>query len=140
MGLIKAQFAEYNGRNLIIDERERSLKMINSFGTASPLFTYEGFGADIIRFSAGEGVQNHIHEGDHILFTLLGEGYVIYENVPHKLTPGVCYFVKGSAAHAIKAVSNLVLIAVGNNHYPADSEKRMSPVPYDSSLPEEYKV
>lgn len=140
MGLIKAQFAEYDGRNLKIDDGEKPLKMNNSFGTAFPLFTYEGFGADIIRFSAGEGVQNHIHEGDHILFTISGEGYVIYEGAPHKLAPGVCYFVKGSAAHAIKAVSTLVLIAVGNKHYPADSEKRMSPVPYDDSLPEEYKV
>ncbi len=140
MTLLKEKFAEYDGKNLIINDQERPYKMKNSFGTASPLFSYGGFGADVIRFSADGGVQNHVHPGDHILFTLSGSGYVIYEGIPHELYPGVCYFVKGSAAHAIKATSNLVLIAVGNNHYPADSEERMTPVPYDKETGIEFRV
>jgi len=140
MTMLKERFAEYDGKSLIINDQEQPYKMANSFGTALPLFSHNGFGADIIRFSAGEGVQNHVHPGDHILFTLSGNGYVIYEGVPHELSPGICYFVNGSAAHAIKAVSSLVLIAVGNKHYPATSVERMTPIPYDKETSLEFRV
>jgi quercetin dioxygenase-like cupin family protein len=112
------------------DPREFVRKMANSGGFGKPLLSQNGFGADLIFFAAGKGVQNHTHPGDHILFVFEGEGYVIYEGVPHKLVPGGCYFVPGSVDHAIKAETDLVLLSCANHHFPVESTERMSPVPY----------
>lgn len=140
MTLIKAIFGEFDGQNLTFDDGEKPFQMRHSFGTGQSLVSHEGFGADLIRFEAGKGVQNHTHPGDHILFTLKGSGYVVYEGEPHKLSPGVCYFVKGSADHAIKAETDLLLIAVGNEHHPVDSDKRMTPVPYRQETASDFQV
>lgn len=115
--------------NLSISTDERPIPMANSDGTGEPLLSQNGFGADVIRFAAGEGVQNHIHPGDHILFVLAGEGLVIYDGEPNALKPGISYFVPGNVAHAIEATTDLVMIAVGNQHFPVGSEERMTPVP-----------
>ncbi|CDH18618.1 conserved hypothetical protein [Xenorhabdus bovienii str. kraussei Quebec] len=114
--------------------------MANSFGTGESLVKHDGLGADLIRFSKGEGVQNHTHPGHHILFVLSGNGYVVYAGKGHKLEPGICYFVQGNVDHAIKATEDLVMIAVGNEHYQVDSEQRMTPVAYREETPEELRV
>lgn len=103
-------------------------KMCNSDGTGMPLVKYKDFGADVIRFGAGEGVLNHTHEGDHILIVMKGVGFVEYNGVDHELTPGTCYLIPGHVDHAIKATTELVLIAVGNCHRALDSEDRMTPL------------
>lgn len=103
-------------------------KMCNSDGTGLPLLKHQDFGADIIRFGASEGVKNHIHDGDHILFVIKGEGFVEYDGVDYQLEPGTCYLIPGNVDHAIKATTELVLIAVGNQHRPLDSEERMTPI------------
>ncbi len=127
--LCKAMFAEVSADGiLLIDDGVLPVQMVNSDGTGSALFSLNGFGADVIRFAAGKGVNNHTHQGDHILFTLKGKGVVEYEGVEHDLYPGVSYLIPGSVNHAIRAHENLVLIAVGNNHYPLDSSLRMEPV------------
>jgi mannose-6-phosphate isomerase-like protein (cupin superfamily) len=127
--LLTATWADHdkNG-NLIVDDGERPIKMRNSDGTGSPLFSFQGFGADIIRFSANEGVMNHTHEGDHILFVIAGSGVVEYNGIEYPLYPGLSYLIPGEVDHAIRAKENLVLIAVGNNHRPLDSEERMTPI------------
>ena len=140
MTLQIAKFCEWDGSNLQVDTALRPKKMANSFGTGEELVRLNNFGADIIRFSAGEGVQNHTHPGDHILFVLSGSGYVIYEGHGEPLVPGICYLVKGEADHAIKASTDLVLIAVGNNHQRVDQELRMTPVPYRDETPELMRV
>lgn len=113
---------------IIVSGEERPIKMYNSDGTGSPLLALKGFGTDIIRFGAGEGVMNHTHEGDHILFVLKGTGIVEYNGVEHDLYPGLCYLIPGEVDHAIRAKEDLVLIAVGNNHRPLNSEERMTPL------------
>ena len=140
MMLQQAIFWEFDGIRMVVAETERGTQMVNSMGTGDSLVQYNGFGADVIRFPAGGGVANHTHDGDHILFCIAGEGYVVYEGKPHKLSPGVCYFVLGLADHAIKADSDLVLIAVGNKHYPVGSSKRMTPVPYHVATPAELRI
>lgn len=128
--LLSAHFAESNeGGALWIDDARRPISMKNSDGTGTPLVCYGSFGADVIRFQAGEGVQNHTHEGDHILFVLRGQGVLVFAGENHNLYPGLCYLVPGSVDHAIQASENLVLIAVGNQHRPLDSSERMVPVP-----------
>lgn len=111
---------------LVIESGERPIKMCNSSGTGNPLLSYNGFGADIIRFASNEGVMNHTHEGDHILFVIKGEGVVEYNGVEHPLYPGLCYLIPGNVNHAIRASKELVLIAVGNKHQPLDSESRLT--------------
>lgn len=92
------------------------------------MFAVEGFGGDVIRFAANEGVGNHTHEGDHILLVLKGKGIVEFDGKDYDLYPGLAYFVPGSVNHAIRAHEDLVLIAIGNKHQPLDSEARMTPV------------
>lgn len=135
-----AKFSDFDGTHMVVSQVERGTKMANSMGTGDSLVEHNRFGADVIRFPAGGGVANHTHEGDHILFCIAGEGYVIYEGESHKLTPGVCYFVLGAVDHAIKADTNLVLIAVGNNHHPVGSSARMVPVAYRSETLEEFRI
>jgi quercetin dioxygenase-like cupin family protein len=114
---------------LSIDPGPRAIQMANSGGTGLSLVSHAGFGADVIRFAAGRGVQNHTHPGDHILFVLVGRGFLTYAGSKHELYPGLCYFVPGSVDHAIDATENLVMIAVGNLHKPVGSVERMTPVP-----------
>lgn len=123
-----AKWAVYEGdERILVDDEERSIKMCNSDGTGEPLLALNGFGADIIRFAAGEGVMNHTHAGDHILFVIRGTGVVEYDGIEYELYPGLSYLVPGNVDHAIRATQNLVLIAVGNMHRSLDSNERMQP-------------
>lgn len=126
---MQAKWAEFgeNGQ-LIINSNEREFKMFSSQGTGQPLVTDGEFGADIIQFGAGKCVNTHTHKGDHILFVLTGKGIVEYFDEKHDLYPGMSYFVPGDAPHAIRAETDLVLIAVGNNHKPVDSAARLTVV------------
>jgi quercetin dioxygenase-like cupin family protein len=123
-----AKWADYDEfGTLIINGDERDIQMQNSDGTGDPLFSFNGFGADVIRFAANKGVMNHTHEGDHILFVIKGKGIVEYNGIEHPLYPGLSYLIPGEIDHAIRANEDLVLIAVGNNHRPLDSVERMTP-------------
>jgi len=113
---------------LLLPSGPLSVDMSNSQGTGSALLKEGDFGADLIRFGANEGVQNHTHEGAHILFVVKGEGWVDYEGYAHHLEPGMCYLIPSMSQHAIRAITELVLIAVGNKHRPLESSERMSPV------------
>ena len=121
-----AEWADINEKgNIIVKSGVRPIQMCNSDGTGSSLLCYKNFGADVIRFDAGKGVKNHIHAGDHILFVIKGEGFVEYHGKDSPLYPGLCYLVPGNVDHAIKATTELILIAVGNNHRLLDSKERM---------------
>lgn len=122
-----SQWATINTNgNLYVESGPRPIKMCNSDGTGLPLLKEGNFGADVIRFAAGEGVKNHVHIGAHILFVIKGTGFVEYNGVDYKLEPGLCYLVPSMVDHAIKAKTDLVLIAVGNDHRALNSEERMS--------------
>lgn len=108
--------------------RELQFEMHNSDGTGEPLVKHEKFGADLVRFKAGKGVAMHVHEGSHILFCLDGKGFVDYGPQPHQLSPGVCYLVPGLQPHAIRATTDLLLIAVGDDYRPVDSPARLDMV------------
>ncbi len=124
----EARFAKVSEEGgLVISGLPRSFQMVNSDGTGDPLLLLGKFGADVIHFPAGGGVGVHTHEGDHILIVLKGNGKVIYSGEGYNLEPGVCYMVPGAVEHAIVAVTDLVMIAVGNNHFPVESSERMTP-------------
>ena len=126
---LQAKWADVDALNrLVIDDKRKPFQMASSQGTGLPLVSYNGFGADIIQFDAGKGVDSHTHGGDHILLVLSGSGIVEYFDEEHDLYPGVAYFIPGDVPHAIRAKTNLVLIAVGNDHRPVDSAERLTVV------------
>lgn len=123
-----AKWADINPNGeLCIEGGELPFQMMNSDGTGLPLLKDGKFGADIIRFGPGKGVMNHTHEGAHILIVVKGEGIVEYNGIDHMLKPGTCYLIPSMVDHAIKAKTELILIAVGNDHRPVDSIERMMP-------------
>jgi len=121
----QAKWADYTKGQLKINKGILPIQMKHSDGTGLPLVAYKNFGADVVRFPAGKGVGTHTHIGAHILIVLEGEGFVEYEGVDHPLQPGIVYMIPGNIKHAIKATTELILIAVGNDHRPLDSEERL---------------
>jgi len=125
-GLRLAKWADCFNDQLIIDNAQRALKMANSDATGEPLLSNGSLGADIIRFAAGEGVKTHTHEGDHILLALYGRGRIIWNGIPYEVKAGEAYLVEGKMPHSIEAETDFVLMAIGNKHYPVNSQERMS--------------
>lgn len=101
------------------------VRMHASDATAAPLIDAP-FGADLIRFPPGGRVADHTHAGGHILFVQSGAGWVDYEEVPHRLTPGVCYLIPPGVRHGIRAETELTLIAVGDARRPPGIAERLT--------------
>lgn len=105
------------------------IQMAHSDGTAQPLVKLDRFGADLIRFAPGKGVQSHTHAGDHILAVVSGWGWLTFDGRRYPLISGTIYLVPGSVPHAIDATTELSIIAVGNDHRDAGAEDRLEVVP-----------
>ena len=114
---------------LISLEGQQPLQMHESDGTALSLVlddtTAKKFGADVVRFAPGTGVRLHKHVGAHVLMVTKGTGILTYENEKYEMFPGMIYLVPSNVPHAISATTELVLVAVGNDHRPADSAERL---------------
>lgn len=123
-----AEWADYQNGELVVDGGERPIQMKNSDGTGTALLKNGKLGADIIRFAANEGVAEHTHLGQHVLFVLRGKGIVKYDGVDNTLYPGKCYLVESWVPHAIYADKDddLVLLVVGDDHRALDDPERMS--------------
>lgn len=87
-------------------------------------------GADIIRLGAGERFQPHTHAADHLLIVLGGQGTITVDGEIHPTRAGEIFMVDGEAPHAVGAITDHVLLAVGSPHVPVRSPERMSAVPY----------
>jgi len=114
--------------NLVVSNTHLKHGMYNSDGTGSPLVVKNKFGADLIHFDAKKGVGMHTHIGAHILFVIAGTGYVDYYDKAFDLYPGLVYFVPSKVPHAIRAKTDLTLIAVGNDHRSVDSPERLETI------------
>lgn len=123
-----AEWADYQNGRLSIDGSERPIKMQNSDGTGTPLLKNGKLGADVIRFAANEGVAEHTHIGQHVLFVLRGIGVVKYDGVDNSLYPGKGYLVESWVPHAIYAdkEDDLVLLVVGDDHVSLNDPNRMN--------------
>lgn len=134
MKLKQAKWADFDKEttHLISFEGELPIQMRHSDGTALPMLVDDAksnkFGADIIRFAPGKGVGLHKHIGAHILMVTKGTGTLVYEDERHPMFEGMIYLVPSNVPHAIEAATELVLVAVGNDHKPADSEDRLDVV------------
>lgn len=87
-------------------------------------------GADIIRLSAGGGFSPHTHPGHHVLVVLGGQGTITYNGRVYPTQAGEVYLVEGSVPHAVGAISDHVILAVGAPHRPVASRDRMKIVGY----------
>jgi quercetin dioxygenase-like cupin family protein len=125
----QAKWADFTEDKLHSLEGVQPLQMQHSDGTALPLVVDDSkeqrFGADIVRFASGTGVGLHTHVGSHILMVTKGNGLLTYGDEKHEMFPGMIYLIPSNTPHSIEAITELVLVAVGNDHRPADSEERL---------------
>lgn len=91
-----------------------------------PLFTNGNLGADMLHVKAGDQFPVHTHPGDHLLFCLSGEGTITVAGVTYQIRPGDLYMVEGTVPHAVGAVTDHILVAIGSPHKPVDSPERMT--------------
>ena len=113
-----------------IDLAIRPAHMAHSNATGMGLVSNGFLGADIIRLSAGDGFVPHTHPGDHLLIVVGGQGTITYDGKIYPTRAGQIYMVAGKVPHAVGAITDHVILAVGAPHKPVDSVDRMTPVEY----------
>jgi quercetin dioxygenase-like cupin family protein len=91
-------------------------------------------GADLLRLPAGTGFVPHTHPGHHVLVVVAGIGTITYDGRIHESRAGQVYLVEGAVPHAVGAITDHVILAVGAPHKEIDAEDRMAPVPYEEVI------
>ncbi|MCG8920196.1 cupin domain-containing protein [Actinokineospora sp. PR83] len=102
--------------------------------TGRELATIGAIGADLIRLPAGSGFQPHTHPGHHVLTVVGGIGTITYGGKVYETNAGQTYLIEGDVPHAVGAITDHVILAVGSPHMPVDHENRMAPVPYEEVI------
>lgn len=115
---------------LTVPHGERPTQVHGANATGEALVTNGALGADVIRLPAGAGFLPHTHPGHHILIVVAGEGTITYGGYVHQTRAGQVYLVEGAVPHAVGAITDHVIVAVGSPHKEIDAEDRMAPVPY----------
>jgi quercetin dioxygenase-like cupin family protein len=109
---------------------EDYLSMFGSEASGLPLVKSGPFGADMLKFCSGQKTGIHTHEGDHILFVVEGQGWLLYGEDTIPLITGTCYFVPGNVRHQVGAEADgMFLMSVGNFHQSVDSRSRLQLCP-----------
>jgi quercetin dioxygenase-like cupin family protein len=129
-----SQERDHVTQHLQIDLSERPVKMAHSVATGQALVTNGQLGCDLIRLGAGQGFVPHTHPGDHLLIVLGGQGTVTLGGNIHPTEAGQVYLVPGAVPHAVGAITEHVILAVGSPHKAVDDESRMQPVAYQAVL------
>jgi mannose-6-phosphate isomerase-like protein (cupin superfamily) len=119
-------------QTLIVPTVARPMKLAHSHATGEALASNGLLGADIIRLSAGDGFVPHVHPGDHLLIVIGGLGTVSYGGKIYPTQAGEIYMIDGNVPHAVGAITDHVILAVGSPHRPVDSPDRMTPVEYEA--------
>lgn len=117
-------------QHLSVDMGPRSTDMPDSAATGEGLVSNGALGGDIIRLAAGEGFVPHTHPGDHLLIVLGGRGTITYNGCIYPTRAGQIYMIEGAVPHAVGAVTDHIILAVGAPHKPVDAPDRMTPTPY----------
>ncbi|GAB2684507.1 hypothetical protein GCM10027271_53460 [Saccharopolyspora gloriosae] len=102
--------------------------------TGRELATNGEIGADLIRLPAGQGFVPHTHPGHHVLTVVAGVGTITYGGRIHETQAGQTFLVEGSIPHAVGAITDHLIVAVGAPHKRIDSSDRMTPVPYEEII------
>lgn len=119
-----------DSQQLEISLKERGHKMAHSTATGDSLASNGKLGVDIIQLNAGNKFVPHTHPGDHLLIIVGGEGTITYDGKVYKTKAGDLYMIEGKVPHAVGAITNHVILAVGSPHKPVDSPERMTIVEY----------
>lgn len=122
------------GGGLRVHTGQRDRVMLGHQATGTGLVGNGHLGADIVRCAAGGGFAPHTHIGDHLLFVVAGEGTITYDGRIYPTFPGQVYFVEGAVPHAVGAITDHVIIAIGSPHRAVDAEDRQTPREYVSVL------
>lgn len=138
-GLVMTQWAQpvvhVHGTTLQIPTNAPLLcRLKHSVATGTGLVTNGQLGIDMIRLSAGQGFAPHTHPGDHILIPVGGRSTITFGGGVYLAFPGSVYMVDGNVPHAVGAIDDAVILAVGAPHKPVDSTERMTPVEYQAVL------
>lgn len=127
--LSQSRFAEISKNALFPIQPNDLLQMHNSDGQGLDFFIDDSgqapFGAGVITFKAGTGVDTHTHEGSHILMVLKGTGELGYYQETHQMFPGMIYNVPSNVPHSIIATTDMTLVVVGNDYRSVDSHERL---------------
>jgi quercetin dioxygenase-like cupin family protein len=91
-------------------------------------------GADLLHLPAHEGFAPHTHPGDHLLFVLGGEGTIAVDGMITPTRAGQVYLIKGAVTHAVGAITDHVILAVGAPHRELTSPERQELVEYAGLL------
>jgi quercetin dioxygenase-like cupin family protein len=91
-------------------------------------------GADLLRVPAGTGFEPHTHPGHHVLIVVGGIGTITYGGRVYETKAGQTYLIDGEVPHAVGAITDHVILAIGSPHKAIDAEDRMAPVPYEEVL------
>lgn len=118
--------------SLLVSLQPRPAAMHGSPATGQGLVTNGKLGADIIRVPAGKGFAPHTHPGDHLLIIIGGLGTITYDGKIYPTRAGQIYMIEGAVPHAVGAITDHVILAVGCPHRAVDSEDRMALVEYQS--------
>lgn len=132
----KARRIEDQQTHLTIGHEPRSHRMAHSPASGDGLVSNGKLGVDLIRVSAGNGFVPHTHPGDHLLIIVAGEGTITYDGHIYPTKAGQVYMIEGAIPHAVGAVTDHVIMAVGSPHMPVDSPDRMKPVEYKEVVAE----
>lgn len=122
---------DLSGRTrLAIDTAELPVAMEKSVATAQALLSNGQLGADLIRLEAGSSFAPHTHPGDHLLIIVAGEGTMTYGGKIHPTKAGQILMIEGAVPHAVGAITDHVILAVGAPHRAVDDPDRMALVEY----------
>jgi quercetin dioxygenase-like cupin family protein len=110
----------------------RPESMARSHATGEGLVSNGFLGADIIRLAAGDGFAPHTHAADHLLIVIGGLGTITCGGKIFPTRAGEIYMVEGEVPHAVGAITDHVILAVGAPHMPVDSPDRMVPIGYEA--------
>jgi quercetin dioxygenase-like cupin family protein len=102
--------------------------------TGLALVTNGAVGADLLRLPAGSGFVPHTHPGHHVLIIVGGVGTITYDGRVYETHAGQTYLVEGEVPHAVGAITDHLIVAVGAPHKAVDADDRMEAVPYEEVI------
>ncbi|MEM7345427.1 MAG: cupin domain-containing protein [Chloroflexota bacterium] len=126
----------HNHQYLSVETGPYPTPMAHSNATGQGLVSNGQLGADLIRLKANDGFVPHTHPGDHLLIVVGGKGTITYDGYIYPTQAGQVYMIAGEIPHAVGAITDHVILAVGSPHKSIDSPDRMAPVEYQAVVAE----
>jgi quercetin dioxygenase-like cupin family protein len=109
-----------------------TVEMHNTDATAWPLVTSGELGVDHISVPAGSGFPPHTHPGAHLLIVIAGRGTITVDSKIYPTHAGQVYYIDGDHPHAVGAIDEHHILAVGSPHRLPNDPERMALVEYNS--------